>query len=448
MSVAFTPGQPGTSESAWLQSKLIDTELLCAPTQDDAVVIVSAHPDDESLGAGGLIATAAGNGARVRLVVATDGEASHPNSATHEPARLSRLRRREVMDAAAALAPGLEPVFLGISDGTLSTCRTALRDRLAELVGDATIVVTPWVADGHPDHEACAAVVAELLAERADCAHWQYPIWAWHWARPDDDVLSWHNVQRLELSEPVRAAKRVALAAHRSQHLPLSDRAGDEAILPPHVLTHFDRRFETFVLTPRHPAERPEYFDALYSDSADPWGLADRFYEQRKRELLLATLPRRHFERAFEPGCATGELTERLCERCAEVVAWDGAAAAVAATRKRLRHCPRVRVDQGRIPAQWPQGQFDLIVLSEVGYYCTDLAELTHRLLTSLAADGTVVACHWRRAAPDHPQTAEAVHAALGSGLRAVAHHEEGDFILDVWSRDGRSVAQAEGIVT
>ena len=54
-----------------------------------------------------------------------------------------------------------------------------------------------------------------------------------------------------------------------------------------------------------------------------------------------------------------------------------------------------------------------------------------------------------RDAAPDHPHTAEAVHATVRSStnLALLVHHEEDDFVLDVLGRDPRSVAQRMGLV-
>ena len=100
------------------------------------------------------------------------------------------------------------------------------------------------------------------------------------------------------------------------------------------------------------------------------------------------------------------------------------------------------------IPERWPAGPFDLIVLSEVGYYCADLAQLVHRVDESLTADGVLVACHWRHPAPLHPHGAEAVHAALGASRALVVDHAEEDFLLQSWTSSGESVARAEGIVT
>lgn len=443
----FDPHADGTSEDDWLASPLSATQWLSAPGRGDVVVVVAAHPDDESLGAGGLISMAAACGATVRVVVATDGEASHPSSPTHDRVRLATVRRKELRTAVGELAPGVEPILLGLPDGALSNNCDALAYLLEPHLADASHVVTTWAGDGHPDHETCAVVCQRLTAARRNVTCWQFPIWAWHLADPACDELPWSRLARLRLTPTAREAKQVAVDAYRSQHSPLSPAIGDEAILPAQVLTHFSRNFETFVIGA--PAGDPVYFDALYDEADDPWGLADRFYEQRKRELILASLPRRSFACAFEPGCATGELTARLAERCAEVLAWDAAAAAVA--RARSGAPQNVRVERGRIPDEWPAGSFDLIVLSEVGYYCTDLDALVRRVRSSLTADGVVVACHWRHAALHHPATAEEVHGAVDAGLQDVAarlvRHEEADFLLDVWSADLRSVAQAEGIV-
>ena len=444
---SFAHTDAGTPESAWAVSRLNDAPRLPVPGRGHVVVVVAAHPDDETLGAGGLLALAAANGATVRLVVATDGETSHPASPTHDRARLATLRRAEVRAAAAELDAGIRPALLGLPDGGLADHREALGHLLEPHLTGATHVVTTWAGDGHPDHEAVATVTARLLADRGTATHWQYPIWAWHWADPGGGDLPWNRIGRIPLTPAARAAKLAALHAYESQHSPLSPARGDEAVLVPAVLSHFSRDCEAFVVATPRPADAA-YFDALYAEAGDPWGLADRFYERRKRDLLLAALPRESFGRAFEPGCATGELTVRLADRCASVEAWDVAAAAVRRAGERVP--AHVTVRAGAVPAEWPGGSFDLIVLSEVGYYCRDLDLLVERVRRSLAPAGVVVACHWRRPALDHQHTAEGVHAALDAGLGALARpvrHEEPDFLLDVWAADQRSVAQADGLL-
>ena len=433
----------GTAEAAWRASGL--DSLPTVQPAAGRLVVLAAHPDDESLGAGGLLAASAQCGADIVVVIATDGDASHPDSSTHQPTELARIRRREVADAVARVAPAASVRHLGLPDGRLSHYGDALDAALASVAPGPVRLVTPWRDDLHPDHEACARAGARL-ATRGDVEHWEYPIWAWHWADPSADDLPLDRLRRVELTDAQRAAKRAALAEHVSQHSALSDLPGDEAILPPAVLAHFDRPYECFVMPPA--AAQSGYFDGLYAADADPWGLADRFYEQRKRAIILATLPRPRFARAFEPGCATGLLTEGLAGRADEVVAWDVAARAREQAADRLAHAgDRVRIEDGRIPAQWPDGSFDLIVLSEVGYYCEDLGDLSQRVLASLTDDGVVLGCHWQHPAVDHPRTAAEVHGALDRVLHRDLHHVEQDFRLDVWSRRGLSVAVAEGIV-
>lgn len=443
--MTFDHRAPGTPADAWagLVSSLRD---LPTPGPGDHLLVVAAHPDDETLGAGGLIASAARRGSRVTVIVATDGDASHPRSPTHRPGQLAAARRREVYAALAALAPDADVHLLGLPDGRLAECDVELSAALGKLVPGCSHLVTPWSEDRHPDHEACARAGRDLAGVHG-VPHWQYPIWAWHWDDPAASELGRRELRALELDTVAQEAKDRALACHVSQHTPLSDTPGDEAILPPRLLAHFTRPVEVFVVSPERFGTPLAYFDDLYRRSADPWDLDTRFYEQRKRAAVLAALTRPRFRRAFEPGCATGALTQELARRCDQVVAWDAVADAVERTSRRIGDTPSVTVGRGRIPDDWPAGEFDLIVVSEVGYYCADLAALTRRIDRALAHDGVLVGCHWRHAATMHVHSADDVHAALGNALHTVVTHDEDDFLLQVWTRSGESVASAEGIV-
>ncbi len=450
MNAAFEGTAEGTLAARWdgLRAGLPGLPM---PVTSDRMLVVAAHPDDETLGAGGLLAAAEAHGVQLTVLVATDGDASHPGSPTHSAKDLANVRRREVYAALATLAPSAEVIMLGLPDGRLRECVDELTAEIRRAAAGCTHLVTPWVGDRHPDHEACARAAATAAAEHA-VQHWQYPIWAWHWDDPNAPVLPRDALRVIALDEAALRAKQAAIACYASQSAPLSARPGDEAVLTPGMLAHFRGHTETFVLAPSTDAvpgdaASPDYFDGLYQQSADPWGLEHRFYERRKRANLLAALTRPRFRRAFEPGCATGLLTTELARRCDEVVAWDVVPAAVETARSQLADAQNVTVAQGQIPGQWPDGTFDLILLSEVGYYCTDLEELVRRIDASLADDGVLVACHWRHAAPLHPHTAGAVHGALGAGRQVVVSHVEADFILHVWSRTGHSVAAAEGIV-
>ena len=197
--------------------------------------------------------------------------------------------------------------------------------------------------------------------------------------------------------------------------------------------------------------ERHAYFEQLYGASADPYALRTRWYERRKRELLMACLPRSHYAAAYEPGCGSGELTAALAQRCDQVLASDFSEGALSAARARTAQLANVRLARHSLPRDWPsnEGPFDLIVLSEVGYFLDAHAMQSLAVLcwTSLAKGGTLVACDWRPGFAERALDTDAVHATLHDlGLPRILRHEEDDFLLEVWSGDARSVAQREGI--
>lgn len=190
-----------------------------------------------------------------------------------------------------------------------------------------------------------------------------------------------------------------------------------------------------------------DYFDRMYDADADPWGFARRWYEQRKYALTLAALPSPSYGRGLEIGCSIGILTASVAARCTSLVALDPSARALAAARTRIP--PSVSLVLGAVPENWPAGMYDLVVLSEVGYYLDagDLELLLDLVERDLAPDGTVVACHWRHRVPDYPQTGDQVHAALARWPR-VSRVEEEDFLLDVLAPGGAvSVARREGLL-
>jgi hypothetical protein len=113
----------------------------------------------------------------------------------------------------------------------------------------------------------------------------------------------------------------------------------------------------------------------------------------------------------------------------------------------------RVTIDRRTLPAQWPAGRFDLIVISELGYYFTRpiLEELYRSTWESLLPDGEVLLCHWRHPVSEYPLTGDAVHEcfrdlAPAHGLHRAVYHEEPDFLLELWSAGQLSVADSEGL--
>ncbi len=192
-----------------------------------------------------------------------------------------------------------------------------------------------------------------------------------------------------------------------------------------------------------------EYFDALFEANADPWQFKSRWYESRKRALTLACLPAWRYASAYEPGCANGELSAALAPRCDYLLVTDGSHQAVTMSTVRLAEFPNVQVRQAWTPSQWPQETFDLIVLSEFGFYlhAQELDTLAAKTMESLRPGGTVVACHWRRPIAGCEFKGDQVHQRLSNAMTLyhVSQLLEPDMQLDVWSRDARSIAQTEG---
>lgn len=197
--------------------------------------------------------------------------------------------------------------------------------------------------------------------------------------------------------------------------------------------------------------DKHAYFSEMYGASDDPYSVRTRWYEQRKRALLMASLPQARYRRAYEPGCGVGELTVDLAARCDMVLAADFSEQAVQVTRQRTRGLNHVQVERQTLPADWPRDAmaFDLIVLSEVAYFLdeTRVQEVARSCGRSLVADGTLVACDWRPDFDERASSTHAVHDALSSlGMARLVLHEEADFLLQVWCGDQRSVAQREDI--
>lgn len=401
MTGSFTHDGPGTRAEEWQRHPRWATPPVLELTNEGEpctrLVVVAAHPDDESLGAGGLIAAAHEAGLAVYVVLLTAGEASHPDSPTTDRQALAKRRLAEAEHALGVLAPGAPLVFLGARDGDVEAIVEGVTTSLVDLVGDGrrTLLAAPWTGDGHPDHEA-AGRAAAAAARRTGARLLQYPIWMWH--HLDPDRAPWDRMRRLDLSGELLARKTLAIHAHGSQVRPLSDQPGDEVLLPAGVLAHFATRVEHFVTEDA----ADDALDELHRTSPDPWGVDERWYEERKRLLTLAALPRRRFRRALEVGCSRGALAEDLAGRCEQVVAVDSSPAAVAQAGRRLRDVPGTSVLELDVPDGWPDGLFDLVVVSESGYFLSpaQLDGLVERIRESLTEDGVVLLCHWR-----HPVT-------------------------------------------
>ncbi len=178
------------------------------------------------------------------------------------------------------------------------------------------------------------------------------------------------------------------------------------------------------------------YFEQMWAQGDDPWEHGTRWYETRKYDLTVASLPEPRYRRAFEPACGAGFLTTRLAARCDEVVATERSARGATATAARCRDLANVQASAGQLPHDWPDGTFDLVVLSELLYYFddVDLSQVLARTLASVDRGGHVVAVHYRRPVAAHVRSGDQAHEVVREQLGApIASHIEEPFVLEVF---------------
>jgi LmbE family N-acetylglucosaminyl deacetylase len=224
-----------------------------------STLIIAPHPDDESLGCGGLIALLARAKLPVRIAVVSDGSASHPGSSEYPPRELGELREAETLSAVGCL--GLEPgqvTFLRMRDTLVPSPESpdfpdavdSLRSVIEQVTPDT--ILLPWRRDPHSDHRA-----TWHICMHATCAvdprprMIEYPVWIWDLGVPSDtpaegEMTGW----RLDVSG-VLEQKRSAIDAHRSQTTGLIHDDPNGFRLQPTMLARFQQPYEIY-LEPLH----------------------------------------------------------------------------------------------------------------------------------------------------------------------------------------------------
>lgn len=457
--VTFLHTDEGTTESAWFGCGLpVLPELPLGPHDLAArrFLVLAAHPDDETLGAGGLLARLHSLGAEVDVLLCTAGEASHPGSTTVTREELTSIRLAEFAAALETLGLKDRWRFLGLPDSRLrehtDDLARCIRDAATGLDGPASrlVIVAPYRSDGHADHDALGETAANVAADGGH-ALLEYPIWYWLWATPGH--ADWQSWVRIPMEPGERSVKELAMQAHNSQTQPLSPRPGDEVLLSGSFLRHFSRPFETFAWTapqefpvrktgspipedtPHTSKEAQRIFDGIHSRDPDPWKYTTSWYEQRKRALTVAALPAEHYSAGLEIGCSIGTLTADLAPRCTNLLAVDASNAALELAAERLAPFPGVTVSQLTLPDSWPGGSYDLVVMSEVGYYfaAAEFDVLIEKIRNSMLPGGTLVLCHWRYPVSGWELDGETVHALARDRLRwaTAGLYRERDFLLE-----------------
>ncbi len=216
-------------------------------------LVLAPHPDDESLGCGGLIALSAEAARPCHVAVMTDGSGSHPGSRAWPPARLVAARETEAREALARLGhPADRVAFLGFEDAALPLQGPVFERAVDAVVGEARrfgcdVLVASWISDPHGDHVATSAV-GRAAARRLAARLLSYPVWGWTLAplTPIRDEAPFQGA-RLDIAR-VLDRKCHAVAAHRTQH-GLIDDDPDGFVLPRVLLDPCLQPFEVYVDT-------------------------------------------------------------------------------------------------------------------------------------------------------------------------------------------------------
>jgi LmbE family N-acetylglucosaminyl deacetylase/SAM-dependent methyltransferase len=396
----------------------------CIPNSG-ILLVIAPHQDDESLGCGGTLAQAIKAGYNVHVIFVTDGSQSHPRSEKYPFEKLVKLRQNEALAALSILGVKESGVhFMNLPDGQLPSATQPDFERCTSLMFDLLMtikpaaIMLPWRRDPHRDHRATwELVMSALRLTNFTPELFEYFIWLFERASPHDMPLEHEGDLFCINIETYLDIKTKAILAHTSQTTDLINDDETGFMLSSEMLDHFNNPKEYFIKTTASMKNKEQslsenYFDEVYLQKEDPWDLATSGYERDKYDTTVAALPRTLYNSALEIGCSIGVLTETLLQKCQNILAVDIADAPIAQAKYRMRNYPQARIEKMAVPDCFPEELFDLIVMSEVGYFFSikDLNTLQDKIVSHLNEKGQLLLVHWTPFVPDFPLTGDQVH--------------------------------------
>jgi phosphoglycolate phosphatase-like HAD superfamily hydrolase/SAM-dependent methyltransferase len=185
----------------------------------------------------------------------------------------------------------------------------------------------------------------------------------------------------------------------------------------------------------------PSYFEALYGNNPDPWQFKTSEYEAKKYTATIAALTKQQYKSGLEIGGSIGILTEKLAPLCKLLLSLEVSKLAQDQAKERCRHLPHVRFEIVRVPEEFPNEMFDLVLISEVGYYWCwqDLKKAQQHILEKLEPGGNLLLVHWTQFARDYPLNGDEVHDSFfeltPTQLRHIKGMREEQYRLDLFER-------------
>ncbi len=178
----------------------------------DRILILAPHPDDETLGCGGLIARLCAANNPPHVAILTGGGGSLRGRAETPEADVIKARRKLTLDSARQLGLPEENIhFLDFEDGSIGSRPETEFIRLRKLIDILAPdnILVPHRGEGWPDHLAAREIGIELAP--AFTTVWEYCVWMWYYNVWN---LDWKNAAVLRMSESEHAAKLRAVDAY------------------------------------------------------------------------------------------------------------------------------------------------------------------------------------------------------------------------------------------
>ena len=183
-----------------------------------------------------------------------------------------------------------------------------------------------------------------------------------------------------------------------------------------------------------------DYFDQVYRENKDPWRFETSPYEADKYRVSLDMLPNEQYNNAFEIGCSIGVFTKLLAPRCQRLLAVDTASIALEKAKQRCQKITQVTFALMSVPDEFPSEQFNLIVLSEVGYYFSehDLSRLGKKITRHAIPGAHLLLVHWLLPVHDYPIGGDQVHEHFQTltGWNQLSGHRTDHYRADVLVRN------------
>jgi LmbE family N-acetylglucosaminyl deacetylase len=224
---------PLSQEADW-QSTFSFARPWSAPRRN--TIVVSPHPDDETLATGGFISAQRSKGIDIKVIAVTDGENAYSDNCG-----LGRRRRQEQEKALQTLGvSGTNIVRLELPDRDVSSYTNEVAEALLPLMSEDIHIMAPWPGDFHPDHEACGRA-AKQAAEISGALLTFYFFWTWH--RGTAGLLHSFPIRSFALTSAQQSIKCQALRHHHSQLF----HPDGEPILPESLLWPAKLPFEIYL---------------------------------------------------------------------------------------------------------------------------------------------------------------------------------------------------------